>query len=141
MVSNRVEVCRAGKTDPRAAACCPVCSVPGLPVRPVTVAALAVNGRLSGGREAAEGWHLCLSRGCGVVYFGPEILRKEDVKVRVWFKETEEPIPVCYCRDVTQGDVLEHIVVRRCCDSLRDIQEHTGANTGRECATRNPAGA
>jgi hypothetical protein len=30
--------------------------------------------------------------------------------------------------------------VVRCCDSLKDIQKHTGANTGKECLTQNPGG-
>ncbi|MCL6479003.1 MAG: hypothetical protein K6T65_11405 [Peptococcaceae bacterium] len=40
-----------------------------------------------------EGYNLCLSGDCDVVYFGRQIFRKNDVKVRVWYKETDHPVP------------------------------------------------
>lgn len=47
---------------------------------------------------------------------------------------------VCYCKNVTEEEIIEHVAVRKCCSSLEDIQRHTGANTGTECHIKNPAG-
>lgn len=88
-----------------------------------------------------EGFSLCLSKDCGVVYFGKQIFYKPDVKVKLWFKEEKDSsVPVCYCKGVAKEEIIDHIVIRRCCEDLKDIQEHTGANTGKECLAKNPAG-
>ncbi|MCL6611691.1 MAG: (2Fe-2S)-binding protein [Peptococcaceae bacterium] len=133
---NPVSVCGANPQDTTTARC-PVCNTPGKKVRPETIKNLLNKDKIPG---ILEGYNLCLSRDCDVVYFGRQIFRKNDVKVRVWYKETEHPIPVCYCKDVTERDIIDHIAVRGCCNDLKDIQEHTGANTGKECLTKNPAG-
>lgn len=85
-------------------------------------------------------YHLCLSSDCDVVYYGDQVFHKNDVRVRVWFKEKEEPITVCYCKNITENEIFEHIAIRGCCKDLKDIQEHTGANTGNQCLTMNPSG-
>jgi len=51
----------------------------------------------------------------------------------------ENPI-VCYCKNVTEREIIEHIAVKKCCSNLDDIQHHTGANTGTECHIKTPAG-
>lgn len=116
---------------------CPVCNGRGLLVRWVTVRHLVRQDRKDNIPE--EGYHLCLNAECDVVYFGPAILYEDDVKVRVWFKERDESRPICYCKRVTEAEILAHIR-SGCCDSLEDIQNHTGANTGKECVAKNPAG-
>lgn len=47
---------------------------------------------------------------------------------------------ICYCKQVTETEILEHVTVRKCCSTLEDIQAHTGANTGNQCRQKNPAG-
>ncbi len=47
----------------------------------------------------------CRTAGCDVVYFSNEAaFRKTDLKVRVGIKETEDPVPLCYCFDYTRED-------------------------------------
>lgn len=132
-----VAVCGAGSLEDSAAVFCPVCNTPGKKVRPKTVKNIVKEDRQP---VVLEGYHLCLSKDCAVVYFGQQIFRKNDVKVRIGFKETEHPIPVCYCKNVAEKDIFDHVVIQGCCKDLKDIQEHTGANTGKECLTKNPAG-
>ena len=48
---------------------------------------------------------------------------------------------VCYCKNVTEEDIIDHVANWRCCSSIEDIQRHTGANTGDRCAVMNPSGA
>ncbi len=47
---------------------------------------------------------------------------------------------VCYCKNVTEDEIIEHVAVKQCCGTLEDVQRHTGANTGNQCATKNPSG-
>jgi len=107
-------------------------------VKPETIKNIIKKECLPG---VSEGFSLCLSKDCHVVYFGNKIYYKPDVKVKVWFKEENDPsVPVCYCKNVSKGEIYNHIAVRKCCTDLKSIQEHTEANTGRECLTKNPAG-
>jgi hypothetical protein len=77
-----------------------------------------------------EGFYFCESSDCP----------KEDIKTRVGIKETEAPVPVCYCMNVLEETILKEIVVKRCCDSLEDIKEYTKARTGKLCHITNPSG-
>ena len=115
---------------------CPVCNTAGKKIRPETLMSLVKGDRLP---AEPDGYSLCLSPKCDVIYFGEQIFFKEDVKVKVWFKEGPDA-PVCYCKNVTAKDIYEHITVRGCCKNLEDIQAHTGANTGKDCLAQNPAG-
>jgi bacterioferritin-associated ferredoxin len=47
---------------------------------------------------------------------------------------------VCYCKNITEAEIIEHVAIKRCCSTIGDIQNHTGANTGSECYEKNPAG-
>jgi len=118
-------------------ACCPVCGISGKKVRPETIKNMVAPDRAP---QDPEGYNLCLNGDCDVVYYGPAVFWKKDVRVRVWFKEREDTIPVCYCKGVTEKDIVGHIAVRGCCKDIEDIQRHTGANTGKECLVKNPAG-
>ena len=84
-------------------------------------------------------YHLYLSDKCDVIYYGQQTFNKDDIKVKVWFKEKGLSVPVCYCKNVTKADIFEHIAELKCCNDIKDIQEHTEANTGKECLTKNPA--
>lgn len=116
---------------------CPVCDKPGKKVRFETLQNIIKEERIP---ASFENYYLCLSNKCDVIYFGQQIYYKDDVKVKVWFKEDDFSAPVCYCQNVTAADIIKHIATRGCCKNLHDIQEHTGANTGKDCLTKNPAG-
>ena len=47
---------------------------------------------------------------------------------------------VCYCKHVTEQEIIDHVAIRRCCSTLAEVQVHTGANTGTECGIKNPGG-
>lgn len=117
---------------------CPICRGPGERVPEITVKSLV---RDYCGHGVPDGrYHLCLSPDCPVVYFGPIVYSKSDLKVRVWFKEKKSPVTVCYCRGVTDQEIIKHVAERKCCCTFEEVQAHTGANTGRECLTKNPSG-
>ncbi|GEA19815.1 (2Fe-2S)-binding protein [Moorella sp. E306M] len=131
------EVC--GGKGREATTACPVCGTRGQKVPDITVASL-LNTPAAASLKAIQ-YNLCLSSSCNVVYYGDNgtVFTKENVRVPVWFKE-ESPRIICYCNNVTDNEILAHIVTRQCCHSLKDIREHTGANAGHDCLTQNPAG-
>ncbi|KJS10608.1 MAG: (2Fe-2S)-binding protein [Peptococcaceae bacterium BRH_c8a] len=130
-------VCGANHLDVNALTC-PVCGKPGKEVRSETIKNIVKEECLP---TVNEGFFLCLSKDCKVIYFGNQIYFKPDVKVKVWFKEEDNPsVPLCYCKNVSKEDICNHIAFQKCCSDLKNIQEHTGATTGKECLTKNPAG-
>ena len=88
------------------------------------------------------GFQFCRSAECEVVYFHPngERLTKADVQVRIGFKETEDPVPICYCFGFTEAMAREEIESSGSCTIPRRI----AAEMKEErcvCEVRNPQGS
>ena len=125
--------------SPKVIPACPVCNGMGQKVRKITV-----EHQVQPGVEiVGEQFFLCRTPACEVAYY------TEDKKVaiaqgqlvnKIWFKNVPPPVPICYCANVTEEGILQHVAVAQCCSTLEDIKRHTGANTGCECLTKNPAG-
>lgn len=118
---------------------CPVCHQPGQKVNIKTVRSL-LKEEIGKHLQEAE-YFICLTPDCSVSYYTKTgaNFQKDDLTVPIWFKEAS-PVPICYCTNVTDAEILDHVVRRQCCSNLEDIQVHTGANTGKECLTKNPTG-
>lgn len=57
-------------------------------------------------------YYFCRTPDCETVYFSTSaapVFHKPDLKVRVGLKETEDPIPVCYCFGHTRASIWEEI--------------------------------
>lgn len=120
---------------------CPKCGQEGQKVENITVKSLVVDGLDD--QVGKEDYFLCTNPNCEIVYYNNDTGKKflkENVKVRVWFKETEDPIPVCYCAGVTEKQIREEILVKKRAKNLKDIQQYTGAMTGGRCKYTNPTG-
>lgn len=92
--------------------------------------------------ENPNGFYFCETPTCGVVYFnnGRQIyLHKEDVKVRVGIKETENPVPVCYCFGWTQERIFEQIRQLGNSTAVQEIGAKIKAD-GCACDIKNPSG-
>jgi len=118
---------------------CPTCKKPGQKVNIKTVRSLIY--KELAGDIGEEQYFICMSPECRTSYYSQEgrIFEKDDIMVPIWFKE-RSPVPICYCKDVSDVEILEHVAIQQCCTSLEDIQRHTEANTGKECLTKNPTG-
>lgn len=84
----------------------------------------------------------CTTATCEVVYFSNETqqyFRKGDVRVRVGIKETEDPVPVCYCFGYTQDRIFREIRESGASTALTYITEKVKAGQCR-CETENPSG-
>lgn len=91
-----------------------------------------------------EGTYLyCSSPACDVVYSSPTIAARRflraDVRVRVGEKETEPPIPVCYCFDWTTADI-EHEIGEASTTSIRERIRTKIQEGFCHCETMNPRG-
>lgn len=57
-------------------------------------------------------YYFCETPECDIVYFADAPLHyfdKDDLLVRVGVKETEDPIPVCYCFNFTEQDIIQDL--------------------------------
>lgn len=75
---------------------CPECGKLGKPVQKITLESLVRNA----GKIQKEPYWFCETPVCRMVYFsfeGVSRFHEKDLKVRVGIKETEDPVPLCYC--------------------------------------------
>lgn len=94
-------------------ALCPKSRTVGLKVDLITVKALLTGDALR--RLDGRAYRFCPEADCDVVYFdraADSVFRKSDLEVRVGQKEHEDPIPVCYCFDITVADLRRDIATR-----------------------------
>lgn len=138
-----IELSMQAKVDP----VCPVCKGLGQKVRKVTVEHQVQPG-VNVVNVQGEPFFLCRTSECEVAYYTEDakmedsgtFIRQNMLVNKIWFKKLSPPIPICYCANVTEEEILQHVAVSQCCSTLEDIKRHTGANTGCECLTKNPAG-
>jgi len=88
------------------------------------------------------GFRFCRTATCNVVYFHADgdRLEKKDVRVRVGLKESEDPVPICYCFGFTEAMVMEEIrETGRCTIAERITAEIKAGHCA--CEIRNPQGS
>ena len=119
-------------------ALCPDCGKESIEVEKVTVGNHAKETCWPLGNER---FFICEDTGCEIIYFSESdmnVLKREDVKTRVTFKEKDAPRPLCYCKQVTEEDVIAAIV--RGARSFDEVKLATGIGGGGQCKITNPAG-
>jgi bacterioferritin-associated ferredoxin len=117
---------------------CPRCGRSGAEVEKITVAAHARESAWPLGEEV---FFHCSAAGCEVIYFtasGGRVLTKAEVKSRVTFKESTSPRPLCYCKQVTEEDVVA--AIEQGAITLEEVRKVTGIGGGGHCSITNPAG-
>ncbi len=88
-------------------------------------------------------YYFCTAPGCDLVYFpldaGAPTFRRSDLLVRVGTKETEDPMPVCYCFGLTRQDIWDEI--RKTGKSTVAERITTEVKAGNcACEVKNPSG-
>ncbi len=149
MAETNHSCCRTGAScessepasRPPAHASCPECGSPADRVHPITLEHL-VRPEARPRVDSKASWYFCRSRTCDVVYFqldGDGRFLRSDLSVRVGVKETEDPIPLCYCFGHTRASVEEEIVATGRTTVIESISEEIRA--GRcACEVKNPSG-
>jgi mercuric ion transport protein len=118
---------------------CTQCGREGQPVDRTTVQALLKPEAL--GEVNGSQYMFCETPNCPVVYCAADgtRLKKEQVRVRVALKETENPLPVCYCFGVTERMIREEVQrTGRSSASARIRAEVKEGNC--RCEVENPSG-
>ncbi len=119
---------------------CESCGQKGKSVSRLTPASLLKQDAATELQETA--CRFCATPTCDVVYYANEsgqYFHKADLKVRVGLKETEHPVPICYCFDYTTLDVQEEIAATGETDVPGRIRAEVEAGTCR-CELENPQG-
>lgn len=90
-------------------ALCPRCHEIGRPVADETILAI-LKPDIATPLLAVER-RFCKTPNCDVLYYGADgrEVPKAAAAVRVGVKETEDPVPLCYCFDFTRSDVRAEI--------------------------------
>jgi bacterioferritin-associated ferredoxin len=84
---------------------------------------------------------ICENQDCDVVYFTTSrgrTLKTDDVKTRVTFKEKRSPKPLCYCKQVTEEDVIK--AIGDGATTFEEVRSRTGIGGGGQCKLTNPSG-
>lgn len=120
---------------------CPVSGTAGTRVDLVTVKALLTAPALR--HLDGKAYRFCPDPSCDLVYFdrgADSVFGKQDLSVRVGLKETEDPIPVCYCFGFTKGGFRNDIANRGETDASEWIAAAIRAGHC-ACKVRNPEGS
>ena len=90
-----------------------------------------------------DSYFFCPEEDCDIVYFNNsehQYFSINDVKTRIFDKLRDKTIPICYCLNISEDKIIEEIVIKKCCSSLQDLKNYTGACTGKLCQITNPSG-
>lgn len=134
------DCCDGSSCDARppaqAATTCPECGKKGKSVSLLTVKSLV----RAHGRVLVGTYFYCRTPDCAVVYFSDAALfHKADLKVRVGLKESEDPVPLCYCFDYSRADVRDEVETKGSTDILERIKAEVKAGYC-ACEVKNPSG-
>jgi len=118
---------------------CNECGNAGKPVKRKTLEHLLIEKRVSSIRDIQ--YFFCSSSHCDVVYFtiDTDIFHKADLKVRVGLKETDEPIPVCYCFGYTRNMIIDDLIKNGRSMIKEDITKKINEGIC-QCEVTNPEG-
>ena len=121
----------------------PVCPMNGQVCKPVGRITLeSLLKREAKSPLTLQPYYFCDAPDCDTVYvsaLGDHLLTKDQLVVRVGIKETEDPVPLCYCFDFERKDVWEEIRSKGKTDIPKIITERVKAGECR-CEVTNPSG-
>jgi Zinc binding domain len=119
---------------------CPRCGAVGKTVTDETIHAILKPADAD--RLVAVELRFCRTSSCAVLYYGADgrTVEKSASSVRVGWKETEDPIPLCYCFAFTRSDVQREVAQTG--DSSIPERIEAEIRSGRcDCERKNPSGA
>lgn len=128
------------KTSAPSKAECPVSKTPSRKVQKRTLEHLLKPEKL--GEVRSVQYYYCTDAACNVVYFSNDdtpSFTVNDVKVKVYTKDKDDDVNVCYCFDWTRGRIKEQIGTMEKSTAAVEIAREVKA--GRcECDVKNPKG-
>jgi len=133
------DACELPKATATGSEACPRCGAVGRPVADETILAILKPGQV-GALLAAER-RFCKTPRCDVLYYAGDghLVEKGAAKIRVGIKETDAPVPLCYCFGFSRADVRRQVADRGESDIPARIAAEVRA--GRcSCEVKNPSG-
>lgn len=119
---------------------CPICNKEGTKVKATTVKHMVVENLLSEITDAD--YYLCTNEKCDIAYYSSNSdlqIKKEQIKVPIWFKEDANPKYICYCNQVTEENIV-NAVKNEGARNMKDIIKLTGAMKNGKCEVNHPTG-
>ena len=132
--------CATQKAEAGRKTACPRCGAVGKVVGDETIRSILKPGRAEG--LLAVERRFCRTPSCAVLYYGADgqAVEKDAAAVRVGVKETEDPIPLCYCFEFTLAHVRQEVAETG--DSAIPDRIDMEVRAGRcACNRKNPSGA
>lgn len=132
--------CESAKASAGVATGCPRCGGVGKPVADETIQAILKPGL--GDALLAVERRFCATPTCSVLYYAADgrFVEKDAARVRVGVKETEDPIPLCYCFEFTRAQVRREVAETG--ESTIPDRIEAEIRAGRcACERKNPSGA
>jgi hypothetical protein len=115
---------------------CPDCGIPSIKV---VEPAVEYNLKKAAGFQPNKKWNICINPHCEVSYFSKALkFSLDDLVNPLWFKNKGDHVPICYCSDLTRGEIKK--AVSEGCKTIDDVQLFTNKNTTGYCEQRNPLG-
>jgi Zinc binding domain len=133
------ESCEISKASASGETACPRCGEVGRVVGDETICAVLKPGHADG--LLAVERRFCKTPSCAVLYYGADgrFVEKGAASVRVAVKETDDPVPLCYCFGFSRADVRRQVAERGDSDMPARITAEVRA--GRcSCEVKNPSG-
>ena len=144
-LSVRLENKVSYQNDGRPSVGCPMCGRKGRNVSAFTVSVFLKDPILYLHPERLRPtiYRLCETPDCPVVYYsedGSLMAAKHQVRVRVWQKESDPKVPVCYCFRHTVDSIFREIMERGQTSVAQRISSEVKKGNCR-CEVENPQGA
>jgi len=117
---------------------CPLCSNVGIKIEEVTLKSMITENMKKEIIPDSE-YYICSNPNCTVSYFCENnYFTVNDIKVSIWFKDSGLDVPICYCSNLTRGEIIN--AVKNGCKTIDEVQEYTGKNITGKCVIKNPLG-
>lgn len=118
---------------------CPRCNSVGSPVSQKTVQAILVPDAAAAFPSASA--RFCRTQTCEVLYYAADgaVAEKSAARVRVGLKESEDPVPLCYCFGFSRADVRKELEQSGTSTIPARITAEVQARRC-SCEVKNPAG-
>jgi bacterioferritin-associated ferredoxin len=87
-------------------------------------------------------FHLCLDHHCAVGYFNNKqqvVIGRDSFKRPIWFKSGSDTLYACYCKSITEEDVIKTVVETGLKD-IDSISHYLKGGRGDNCEITNPTG-
>jgi bacterioferritin-associated ferredoxin len=117
---------------------CPKCGLPAISVKEKSVRFNIIDSK-KGLIKSTSKWSVCNNPGCDCSYFSSIVLfRTYDLIKPLFFKDLSDNVPVCYCSDLTRGEIKNAVSNGK--KTIDEVQEFTQKNITGYCEERNPLG-